>query len=68
MPHGRTRLCGAYPSRTRSPPASRVPPALARSRSNYAVSLGKSAFGFSLVGISGKDIQDGIVKLVLALT
>merc|ERR1719230_895759 len=35
---------------------------------NYAVSLGKSAFGFSLVGISGKDIQDGIVKLVLALT
>ena len=35
---------------------------------NYAVGLGKSAFGFSLVGISGKDIQDGIVKLVLALT
>jgi len=35
---------------------------------NYAVSLGKSAFGFSLVGIQGKDIQDGITKLVLALT
>ena len=35
---------------------------------NYAVQLGKSAFGFSLVGISGKDLQDGIVKLILALT
>jgi len=35
---------------------------------NYAVALGKSAFGFSLVGIQGKDIQDGITKLVLALT
>jgi len=35
---------------------------------NYAVQLGKSAFGFSLVGISGKDIQDGITKLVLAVT
>jgi len=35
---------------------------------NYAVQLGKSAFGFSLVGIQGKDLQDGIVKLVLALT
>uniref|UniRef100_A0A7S2JDX6 Calponin-homology (CH) domain-containing protein n=1 Tax=Haptolina brevifila TaxID=156173 RepID=A0A7S2JDX6_9EUKA len=35
---------------------------------NYAVALGKSAFGFSLVGISGKDIQDGITKLVLAVT
>jgi len=35
---------------------------------NYAVQLGKTAFGFSLVGIQGKDLQDGIVKLVLALT
>jgi len=35
---------------------------------NYAVQLGKSAFGFSLVGIQGKDLQDGITKLVLALT
>ena len=35
---------------------------------NYAVQLGKTAFGFSLVGIQGKDLQDGIIKLVLALT
>jgi len=37
---------------------------------NYAVSLGKdkTKFGMSLVGISGKDIQDGNIKLILALT
>jgi len=37
---------------------------------NYAVSLGKdkAKFGMSLVGISGKDIADGNIKLVLALT
>jgi len=35
---------------------------------NYAVELGRgSAFGFSLVGVSGKDIADGNKKLTLAL-
>ena len=33
---------------------------------NYAVDLGLKTFKFSLVGIGGKDIQDGNVKLVLA--
>jgi len=36
---------------------------------NYAVSLGLSkTFGFSLVGIQGKDVADGNAKLILALT
>jgi len=36
---------------------------------NYAVSLGLSKmFGFSLVGIQGKDVTDGNAKLILALT
>jgi len=35
---------------------------------NYAVSLGVSAFGFSLVGIGGTDIVAGNVKLILAFT
>ena len=35
--------------------------------SNYAVELGKAPFKFSLVGISGQDIAEGKVKLVLAL-
>jgi len=37
---------------------------------NYAVTLGKdkAKFGLSLVGIGGKDITDGNMKLILALT
>jgi len=37
---------------------------------NYAVNLGKDRkqFGLSLVGIAGKDISDGNLKLTLALT
>ena len=37
---------------------------------NYAITLGsdKKKFGFSLVGIQGKDISDGNLKLILALT
>lgn len=35
--------------------------------SNYAVVLGKGAFKFSLVGVQGKDINDGNRKLTLAL-
>lgn len=35
---------------------------------NYAVSLGKSSFCFSLVGIAGDDIVAGATKLILALT
>jgi hypothetical protein len=34
---------------------------------NYAVELGKAAFGFSLVGIQGHDIVAGNQKLALAL-
>ena len=34
---------------------------------NYAVDLGKAAFGFSLVGIQGNDIVAGNQKLALAL-
>ena len=34
---------------------------------NYAVDLGKGPFGFSLVGLQGKDISDGNQKLTLAL-
>lgn len=34
---------------------------------NYAVALAKSPFGFSLVGVQGKDIVDGNRKLTLAL-
>jgi plastin-1 len=36
--------------------------------SNYAVELAKGPFGFSLVGISGSDICEGVEKSVLALT
>eukprot|EP00966_Prymnesium_polylepis_P049910 1155125-Prymnesium_polylepis.1 len=35
---------------------------------NYAVTLGTDSFRFSLVGIAGKDLQDAILKLILALT
>ena len=34
---------------------------------NYAVDLGKGPFGFSLVGVQGKDIVDGNRKLTLAI-
>ena len=34
---------------------------------NYAVSLGRGPFAFSLVGVDGKDLVDGNKKLTLAL-